>query len=53
MQQMVQTLSTALPAWLSHPTKYSLALMLDHLSEDSEGAEREVTKPPPKRVANQ
>lgn len=53
MQQMLQTLSIVLPAWLSCFIKYSLALMLgDHLSESSKGAEREVIKSPPKRMAN-
>lgn len=53
MQQMLQTLSVVLPAWLLCLIKYSLALMLgDHLSESSKGAEREVIKPPPKRMAN-
>lgn len=53
MQQMVQTLSIFLPAWLSCLIKYSLALMLDdHLSESSKGAEMEVIKPLPKRMAN-
>lgn len=53
MQQMVQTLSIVLPAWLSCLIKYSLALTLnDHLSESSKGAGREVIKLPPKRMAN-
>lgn len=53
MQQMLQTISIVLPAWLSCLIKYSLALMLDdHLSESSKGAEREVIKPPPKRMAS-